>query len=55
MRKSLLQIVPRAPDDCGGVGDYARQLALRLRELHGIDSIFVSAAPAGLCEHGGWF
>lgn len=47
MRKSLLQIVPRAPDDCGGVGDYARQLALRLQELHGIDSIFVSAAPAG--------
>ena len=41
----LLQIVPRAPDDCGGVGDYARQLARRLQELHGITSTFVSAAP----------
>lgn len=47
MTKSLVQIVPRAPDDCGGVGDYARQLALRLQELYGIDSTFVSAAPAG--------
>jgi hypothetical protein len=44
-RGRLLQIVPRAPDDCGGVGDYARQLACRLQELHGITSTFVSAAP----------
>ncbi len=47
MKRSLLQIVPRAPDDCGGVGDYARQLARRLQELHGINTTFVSAAPAG--------
>jgi hypothetical protein len=45
MSGRLLQIVPRAPDDCGGVGDYARQLACRLQELRGITSTFVSAAP----------
>lgn len=43
--KNLLQIVPGIPADCGGVGDYSRQLAHRLRELHGITSTFVSAAP----------
>jgi hypothetical protein len=42
-----MQILPRAPGDCGGVGDYSRQLARRLQELHGITSTFVSAAPAG--------
>jgi hypothetical protein len=40
-----MQILPRVPGDCGGVGDYSRQLALRLQELHGITSMFVSAAP----------
>ncbi len=45
-RRSLLQIIPRAPDDCGGVGDYARQLAGRLRESYDIETTFVSAAPA---------
>jgi hypothetical protein len=45
---ALLQIVPGAPADCGGVGDYSRQLARRLRELHGITSTFVSAAPTKL-------
>lgn len=45
-RRSLLQIIPRAPDDCGGVGDYALQLASRLRDSYEIESIFVSAAPA---------
>ena len=44
---SILQILPRAPDDCGGVGDYSRQLARCLQELHGITSTFVSAAPTG--------
>ena len=43
---TLLQILPRAPADCGGVGDYAGLLAARLREWHGIDSTFLSAAPA---------
>jgi hypothetical protein len=42
---SLIQILPRAPGDCGGVGDYSRQLARRLREAHGITSTFISAAP----------
>ena len=42
---TLLQIVPRAPSDCGGVGDYSEQLARSLQELHGITSTFVSAAP----------
>ncbi len=45
-RRRLLQIIPRAPDDCGGVGDYALQLAGRLRESYDIESTFVSAAPA---------
>ena len=43
--KTLFQIVPGSPIDYGGVGDYSRQLAHRLRELHGITSIFVSTAP----------
>ncbi len=43
---SLLQIIPRAPNDCGGVGDYARLLAQRLLESHRIKTIFLSAAPA---------
>lgn len=46
-RVTLLQVIPRPPDDCGGVGDYARQLAGRLQERHGIDSTFLSAAPVG--------
>lgn len=45
-----MQIVPRAPDECGGVGDYARQLARRLLELYGINSTFVSATPASLAR-----
>lgn len=54
-RADLLQIVPRAPDECGGVGDYARQLARRLRERHGINSIFVSAAPVNSSRTFGGF
>jgi hypothetical protein len=46
----LLQIVPRPPDDGGGVADYARQLARRLRELHSITTTFLSAAPGGSPE-----
>ena len=42
---TLLQIVPRAPCDCGGVGGYSEQLARSLQELHGITSTFVSAGP----------
>jgi hypothetical protein len=42
-----MQILPRAPGNCGGVGDYSRQLARRLHELYGITSTFVSTAPAG--------
>ncbi len=41
----LGQIIPRAPDDAGGVGDFARQLALRLEALHEVTTIFLSAAP----------
>ncbi|CAN5411256.1 hypothetical protein BH20VER3_BH20VER3_10130 [soil metagenome] len=41
----LVQIVPHAPGEAGGVGDFARQLAGRLQELHGITSVFLSAAP----------
>lgn len=40
----LLQIIPDAPNHRGGVGDYSRQLACRLQEVHGITSTFVSAA-----------
>lgn len=54
-RRSLLQIIPRAPDDCGGVGDYARQLAGRLRESYDIESTFVSAAPATTSSTAGNF
>ncbi len=43
--RSLLQVIPRAPNDCGGVGDYARMLAHRLLESHRIKSVFLSAAP----------
>jgi hypothetical protein len=52
---SLLQIVPRAPDDGGGVADYARQLARRLRESYSINSTFVSATPSSLSETGDGF
>lgn len=41
----LGQIVPRAPGDAGGVGDFARQLATHLRDLHGVATTFLSAAP----------
>ena len=43
---TVLQIIPRPPNDCGGLGDYSQQLARGLQELHGITSTFVSAAPA---------
>jgi len=42
---AILQIVPRVPGDCDGVGDYARQLARCLQQSHGIRTTFVSAAP----------
>lgn len=45
-RGRLLQIIPRTPDDCGGVGGYALQLARRLLESYRVTSIFVSAVPA---------
>jgi hypothetical protein len=47
---SLLQIVPGAPDDGGGVADYARQLARRLRESYRITSTFVSATLSSSSE-----
>lgn len=42
-KATLLQIVPRAPGNLDGVGDYARQLARCLLRLHEIRTIFVSA------------
>ncbi|MDQ2987426.1 MAG: hypothetical protein M3R13_12045, partial [Armatimonadota bacterium] len=45
-KATLLQIVPRAPGNLDGVGDYARQLALGLLKLYNLRTTFVSAAPS---------
>lgn len=42
----IFQIVPRAPGSREGVGDYARILATKLAENHGLATRFVSAQPA---------
>src|SRR5437764_6310553 len=42
MSARVLHLLPRVPGTFDGVGDYALNLARRLRELHEIDSIFVA-------------
>jgi hypothetical protein len=46
----LFQIVPRAPGDQDGVGDYALTLAGHLRSRSGWETTFISAAPT-TCEN----
>lgn len=48
MPRHVVQVVPDLPPNIGGVGDYALGLARKLRELHGIESVFlVSKEGAG--------
>ena len=42
---SIIQIVPRRAIEPEGVGDYARLIAERLFEYHGIRTIFVTGSP----------
>jgi hypothetical protein len=44
MKRAILQIVPRAPGNREGVGDYASMLANALERAHGYSSAFVTAA-----------
>ena len=42
---TLLQIVPNLPPAIDGIGDYALQLARRLRDQHQIPSVFIIGDP----------
>ena len=42
--RQVIQIIPSPPSPRDGVADYARTLAVRLRESHRIDSTFLTAA-----------
>jgi len=41
--RPILQVLPRLPGKPDGVGDYARTLAERLRDTHGLETTFVAA------------
>ncbi len=41
--RPILQVLPRLPGKADGVGDYARTLAERLRDNHGLETTFVAA------------
>jgi hypothetical protein len=41
---TIWQIVPRAPGGREGVGDYAQILAMRLEQMHGYATVFVTGA-----------
>jgi hypothetical protein len=47
----LIQIVPGLPPDIDGIGDYALQLARRLRDGQGIDTIFLVCNPGWNGSH----
>ena len=43
---TILQVVPRTPGSRDGVGDYARQLGLSLRQSRGWETLFLSQGSA---------
>jgi hypothetical protein len=49
-KRSLLQIVPRAPGGHDGVGDYAQSLARKLRQHHSFETTFVAGTHSSVIE-----
>jgi hypothetical protein len=43
---TVTQIVPALPPDVDGIGDYALQLARRLRANHGVETYFIVGDPS---------
>jgi hypothetical protein len=46
----VIQIVPHAPGERDGVADYAQTLARRLREIYGMETVFVPNAPVSVAS-----